>query len=562
MHRLVLLALTAAALAACSDVVDPTLGTAQAFSLYGYLDPTADRQAIRVAPILSTIDADTARALAATVTSTERGTGREATWRDSVVTYPDGTVGHVFVADYTPTPGVTVDVRVVEDGAEGRVTSVAVDVPPLARSEIGGPYEDEGLTTYPVSVPGVPRVIGGTLRLTVTGLPLAETDTSVLTVPTPATALRIRQEGGTWQTDLPFLQVTRDFLTQAGLFRAGVTLVEAEFAPFVANDAWAIPPDGLDEDRIVEPGTFTNVTGGFGFVGAGYEAPVRWVPSPTAQFRAGFSIGSEPATLITVNEVGPGFAELYNGTLDSVDLGGYVVSTGTVEDGVRIEGAQELAPGGFLVVRGPFEPTAGSVVSLLSPSGALISKTDIEITADAWGAFPDGYSTPYPSDSVPLDYLPAGYRSTFVDLFQGPVLPTPGAPNALGFIPAVLNEISTSGDGFVEVVPTSGLLGFTRVGSDVRTLAFGSAAEGDGRFLVAPERAMLDLPQGGGDVFLLAGWRGVDIPPGFRVVDVRSYGPQFPDRSVGYLPDGPDGDWTEGLLPTRGAANAAARLGL
>ena len=112
--RLLLGLAALAFLGACSDSVDPTLGTEQAFSLYGYLDPSADRQALRVAPIVGTIVADTARTLAATVTSEELGTGRTVAWRDSFVTYRDGSTGHVFVADYTPTPGATVEVRVAE----------------------------------------------------------------------------------------------------------------------------------------------------------------------------------------------------------------------------------------------------------------------------------------------------------------------------------------------------------------------------------------------------------------------------------------------------------------
>ena len=43
---LLLAALVAAALPGCADAVDPTLGLDVPYSLYGYLDPTADRQAV------------------------------------------------------------------------------------------------------------------------------------------------------------------------------------------------------------------------------------------------------------------------------------------------------------------------------------------------------------------------------------------------------------------------------------------------------------------------------------------------------------------------------------
>ena len=54
----------------------------------------------------------------------------------------------------------------------------------------------------------------------------------------------------------------------------------------VASEDW-VPPDGMfNPDFLVEPGTFTNVTDGFGFVGSGYETTTLWVP-PDGVLRAG-----------------------------------------------------------------------------------------------------------------------------------------------------------------------------------------------------------------------------------------------------------------------------------
>ena len=63
-RRLVLSAVALAALASaagCSDSVDPTVGTDQVFSMYGYLDPSSDRQALRIIEIGRTIGSDTPR---------------------------------------------------------------------------------------------------------------------------------------------------------------------------------------------------------------------------------------------------------------------------------------------------------------------------------------------------------------------------------------------------------------------------------------------------------------------------------------------------------------------
>ena len=557
------------ALAACSDAVDPTLGTPQAFSLYGYLDPTASHQAVRVAPILGTIDADTSRTIAARVTSTERGTGRTVTWRDSVVTYRDGSAGHIFVADYTPTPGETVELRVEETDGDGRVTTVEVDVPFLAQSEIGAPLSGVVDTTYPVTIRGVPRVIGGTLRLYVTGVPTAPDDTSTLVVPFEPGQLPIREEAGEWVATVPFLAATRDYLQTLGLYQRGLTLLEAEFAPFVASASWDVPPGGLDEEAVVEPGTFSNVTGGFGFVGSGFEAPVRWVPSPGTQYRAGFSIENDPAGFIAVNEIGEGFAELYNPTLEPVSLNGYAVSPGAPDVGVRLPIGTRIEPGGFLVVEGPFAVTPEGTVTLTSPSGREVSRMYIERDTGekyggvTWGSYPDGLSFPRRGPTR---------EDPGTNLFYGPLIATPGAPNRPSFVPAVINEIQIEGDhGWVEVLQTEPdlryALVFTAPG-DAICCNERATESSTPSFLVATTFYGLRLEPTGGVVYLIAEY-GFPLPPSklrpARVVHVRAYGPQPGGRSVGYLPDGmadptnPDLNWTEGLLPTRGAPNAAAR---
>ncbi|WP_420456715.1 hypothetical protein [Rubrivirga sp.] len=556
------LLLVALALGACSDAVDPTLGTSQAFSLYGYLDPTADRQAIRVAPIIGALDADTARTLAAAVTSTSLQTGRTVTWRDSVVDFRDGSVGHVFVADYTPTPGETVEIEVRETTGEGRTTTVSVEIPPLAQSSVGQPTFEGGLTAYPVTV-RAPRVIGGTLRLYVTGLPTAPADTSTLVVPVEAGALAITNDGDEWTTTVPFLEATRDFLQSRGQFNTGLGLVEAEFAPFVTTTEWAVPPGGLDEEAIAEPGTFSNVAGGFGFVGAGYEAPVRWVPSPGTQSRAGFSINSDPAGLVVINEVSDGYVELYNPTLEPVNVGGYVVSMGAPEEGTRIPNPTTIEGEGFLVVDGPFAVVPAGNVTFSSPSGREVSRMYIdqdladEPQGASWGSYPDGLSFPVRSFVRGED----GH-----DLFRGPLRSTRGRPNRPLTIPAVINEVSTSGAGFVEVLRTSNLLATASVATTPRGLFGGAgAAPVDGDFWVADEADGFALDQAGGTLYLVAQFYPVDdIGQTLieRVVDARAYGPQTPGRSAGYVPDGqvdplvPDAGWRLDLAPTRGAPNA------
>ena len=70
-------------------------------------------------------------------------------------------------------------------------------------------------------------------------------------------------------------------------------LLEIELIVLVTNAEW-VPPTGVyDAELLVEPGTFSNVENGFGFVGAGYPASFRWEPSESALLAAGFFVGDD-----------------------------------------------------------------------------------------------------------------------------------------------------------------------------------------------------------------------------------------------------------------------------
>ena len=49
----------------------------------------------------------------------------------------------------------------------------------------------------------------------------------------------------------------------------------------VANREWRPPGGVFDPDILVEPGTMSNVDGGFGFVGAGFRLRESWMPTDT-----------------------------------------------------------------------------------------------------------------------------------------------------------------------------------------------------------------------------------------------------------------------------------------
>ena len=550
--RLLPILLVALLAAGCEDDVSATVDLDVPFSLYGYLDPTADRQAIRVVPVTDRIDQGDA--LEAVVTTTDLGTGEMTTWRDSAVTFLDGSTGTVFVVDWTPTPGSRV--RLEAASPDGDISAIEVTVPPIVTPEVGIAQFSLGEVTYPIRFGNVPRVLNGQLRLAVSGLP-AGRESSVLRV--PVNAQPREAEPGLWVVEVPFVSSVRRYLNEQGLAGAGVKLLSAQYVGFVANAEW--DPPSSDPSALAEPGVFSNVEGGFGFVGAGYFSVAQWVPSPSAQISAGFAVDREEAAFVALNEVAlepTPQLEFYNPLFSTINLGGYSISDDSQEPRKQTFGFEvQVPPRGYFVVPITFDVTPGTtIIGLFNRGGDQIGRLFVDSIqpGQSYGSFPDGLSLRLPSGGP--------------DVFQGALQPTIGGPNQIHLRPAFINEILTEGaNGFVEGVAVDGFqVSSLEAFSDPEAFFEAVRLEG-GSFPVAGEvEDALDLFQTGGTVYLAARFFDPTLGPeggaDYRVVDARVYGGQSPGRSSGYLPDAPDGAWTEGLRPTRGAPNETARRAL
>ncbi|MEM1055631.1 MAG: hypothetical protein AAGI52_08890 [Bacteroidota bacterium] len=539
-------------LSACDEGVDPTGGGDEVFTLWGYLDPTADQQAIRLAPITDRLDEEVDDTVDAVVTVTDLASAETITFRDSLVTFEDGRTGYVFVADWTPQFGRPY--RLEARRSDGRMATVDVGVPPLVDAQVGeaqGSLED---VTYPFSFVGAPNVFAAEIDLFVTGLAEAPADTARLTVPLPSA------RGAEDEVEVAFVSTVRAFLSSRELDNGSLRLLRAELVAFVANEEWDVPTGRFDDpDEVVEPGTVTNVTGGFGFVGGGYFTRTRWSPSINTQIRAGFGSSEDGAARLRINEISAsaGWMELYNPLDEVVNIGGYVVSD-AASGGQRTElpGNANIAARGFYVVDLEFPVLTPSTLYFLTGSGREILQRNVEAVpaGTTLGSYPDGRSM----------VLRIGNDAQ--DLMGGPLVPTRGAPNVPDVQPVLLNELFTNGTGWAEIYhvdePEVTVRNIRVITTDREVLSRPTVTvPAPGGLAVANESESggLVLPQQGGEVFVLVGYSETPEPTApvrFRVVDARAYGLQDPSRSEGRLPDG--GDWRQNLTPTRGVPNTAS----
>lgn len=263
--RLALCCALALGLAACEENVPPTSADGSSFTIWGQLDPTVATQAVRVEPIAPTIDG--IAEIGATVESEDLVTGEVTPWRDSLITFADGSRGHVFLADYQPPYGARVEFRVVRDGETA--TSARVTVPPLV-TPFFGEVSIGVRSTVDLVLPGAPRVVGADVAYDLLSdagdfLEFVEVDPSLVT----------SIDFG-WRVTIDFsrqVEVLRGRFRQRDINGFDASLVRVRGA--VASEEWAAPfPFPFSPAFVIQPGTVSNVRGGFGFLGAAYAFDV------------------------------------------------------------------------------------------------------------------------------------------------------------------------------------------------------------------------------------------------------------------------------------------------
>lgn len=274
-------------LTACEETVDPFVETDQNYTMFGTLDLGRDTQYVRVIPIRESLEADAAEPLDITFTSEDMNLGEVVEWRDSIVTFPGGELGHVFYAPMRIRAGHTYRIEITPDG-ESAVTSAETISPmvPTAHvqpEEVSGGAFGVATATQTVFWQGIrwrPFDITQFYRFMITpsgqftDVPLPyEPPNEAASDMLWAVNLNLRNDKRTLDT----LISTRD-MPLAGLGMQ-VTMLDPAFDP---------PGGAFNPEVLVQPGTMSNVTNGFGFVGAVGRFSVEWLLERENVDRLGF----------------------------------------------------------------------------------------------------------------------------------------------------------------------------------------------------------------------------------------------------------------------------------
>jgi hypothetical protein len=281
-------------LAGCEEDVVAVLGTDQPYTLWGVLNPLADTQFVRVFPIEGTLTPGTPEPLDARFVSTDRGTGEERLWRDSVLVDDRGIVGHVFYAPFRVEYMHTYYLEIT--GEEGRASSVEVEVPVRTTLTLDEPDTTQGVLLPAYVLNNPPHLVKSELTFRI-GYNTGFTDGGCpiynfaqFVVPYDD---RIRPTEDGWWFIVNLREVYGFVEAEAledpvYLPQYGITLATIRFDTIVANKAWAPPGGTFDPNVLVQPGTMRNVENGFGFVGAGYRLSRTWTLLARVVEQSGF----------------------------------------------------------------------------------------------------------------------------------------------------------------------------------------------------------------------------------------------------------------------------------
>ncbi len=273
-------------LSGCEEDIAAIYGGNTPFSLYGFLNPLSDTQYVRVFPVVDQLEASRPEPLDARFTSTDMTTGELRTWQDSLVQYHDGTFGHVFWAGFRAEPEH--EYRLSVERSDGAVTHAEVDVPTDLSIVRKTPIIRDDQRGNPTSVLEPVLLQGGTPRLFrleveyLVKYALGPESAATITVPYEGRQ-EATSEGWLVDVDLKWdFEFVRDELFRRGLWTPqssyGIYPLLITLRTKVVNESWTLPEGGVNPDVLIEPGTFSNVENGFGFVGSGYPLHRSWRP--------------------------------------------------------------------------------------------------------------------------------------------------------------------------------------------------------------------------------------------------------------------------------------------
>lgn len=269
----------------CDDAVVEAPVPERPFTVYGYFNPRSDTQAVRVFAIDDRLEQVSADPIDAQVTSIDLKTGNVWTWRDSVVEISPGDFRHIFWAPFRAK--FEEEYRLEIRRSDGEVAWATTRTPPNATVALGDLEVLPGtpIRRQPVRWFNVPLLHDVTVHYR------RRIEFSNRTVGRDTISIDYdnakRRLGDGWEVVVDYRadaekirELTRDTDGEARLEGVFITAL-------VADSSWLPPGGKFDPELLIQPGRFSNVSNGYGFIGGGYPDSLSLIPDPEILKRIG-----------------------------------------------------------------------------------------------------------------------------------------------------------------------------------------------------------------------------------------------------------------------------------
>ena len=273
--------------AACEDTIDPFVEEDRFFTVFGFLDTASDEQFVRVVPLRRILSPSGDIDIDARVSSLEMESGRTVDWADSLIQFADGSFGHVFHASFRPVPGWTY--RLTIERSDGKKAGAQTTIPLAEIAQVNPPIVAVANVTQKVlwqNIDFTPFRIEVWYRF-INAAPNQPFLNAVLTYTDNKFGVQ-KPEG--WEVLVRLTEDREDVTRALGISPdARLSLLGIGMRLTMSDAQWRPPGGVFDREVLVQPGTFSNVENGFGFLGSVNQYTTEWTLEPDIVERMGYA---------------------------------------------------------------------------------------------------------------------------------------------------------------------------------------------------------------------------------------------------------------------------------